>query len=48
MSRNHVNSTVQKFLKVLDQSDVIKERSTRFKVDQQVKIAVWTSLSPGD
>ena len=48
MSRNHVNSTTQKFLKVLDQSDVIKEGSTRFKIDQQVKIAVWTRLSPGD
>jgi hypothetical protein len=27
VSRNRVNSTAQKFLKVLDQSDVIKEKA---------------------
>jgi hypothetical protein len=45
VSRNHVNPNAQKFLKFLDQCNLVKEGSTRFKVDQQVKIAVWTRLS---
>ncbi len=46
--RDDVDSDAQKLLKILEQTDVIKKGGTRLKIHQQVKIAVWTSLSPSD
>jgi hypothetical protein len=46
--RDDVDSDAQEFLKILEQADVIKKGGTWLKVDQQVKIAVWASLSSSD
>ena len=46
--RDDVNPDTQKFLKVLEQPDVIKKRRARLEVDEQVQVAVWTSLASGD
>jgi hypothetical protein len=46
--RDDVDSDAQEFLKILEQADVIKKGGTWLKVDQQVKIAAWTSLSSSD
>jgi hypothetical protein len=43
-----IDADAQEFLKVLEQADVIKKGGTRLKVNEQVEIAVWTSLSPSD
>ncbi len=46
--RDDVHSDAQEFLKILEQADVIKKGGTWLKVHQQVKIAVWASLSSSD
>jgi hypothetical protein len=43
-----VNSNSEEFLKILEQSDVIKKRRTWLEIDKQIQVAVRTSLSPGD
>ena len=45
--RDDVDADAEQLLKVLEQADVIKKRGTRLKIHEQVKIAVWASLSPG-
>ena len=47
-SRNNVDSDAQKFLKILEQADVVKKGRTRLKIDEQVKITARLRLSPGD
>jgi hypothetical protein len=46
--RDDVDSDTQEFLKILEQADVIKKGGAWLKVHQQVKIAVWASLSSSD
>jgi len=46
--RDDLDSDTQEVLKILNQADVIKKGGARLKVHQQVKIAVWPSLSPSD
>jgi hypothetical protein len=46
--RNDVDADAQKLLKILEQADVIKKGSAWLKIHEQVKIAVWASLSPSD
>jgi hypothetical protein len=46
--RDDVDSDTQEFLKILEQADVIKKGGAWLKIHEQVKIAVWASLSPGD
>jgi hypothetical protein len=46
--RDDVDPDAQEFLKILEQADVIKKGGAWLKVHQQVKIAVWVSLSPSD
>jgi hypothetical protein len=46
--RDDVNSNSEQFLKILKQADVIKKRRAWLEIDQQIQVAVWTSLSPGD
>ena len=46
--RDHIDSYAQELLEILEQADVINKGGARLKVHQQVKIAVWASLSPGD
>ena len=46
--RDDVDADAEKLLKILEQADVIKKGGARLKVHQQVKIAVWPSLSPSD
>ena len=48
VARDDIDSDAQELLKILEQADVIKQGGARLKVDQQVKIAVWASLSPSD
>ena len=43
--RDHIDSYAKEFLEILEQADMIKKGGTRLKVHQQVKIAVWASLS---
>ena len=45
---DNADSDAQEFFKVLEQADVIKEGGARLEVHEQVKIAVWASLSPCD
>jgi hypothetical protein len=47
-SRDNIDSDAQEFLKILEQADVIKKGSAWFKINKQVKIAVWAGLSPSD
>ena len=46
--RDDVDSDAEKFLEILEQAHMIEEGSARFKVHEQVQVAVWASLSPGD
>src|SRR5215468_3313481 len=46
--RDDLDHDTQEFLKVLNQADVINKGGTRLKVHEQIQIAVWASLSPGD
>jgi hypothetical protein len=46
--RDDIDSDAQEFLKILEEADVIKKGGTWLKVDQQVKIAIWASLSSSD
>ena len=46
--RDDVDADAQKLLKILEQADVIKKRGAWLKIHEQVKIAVWASLSPSD
>ena len=47
-SRNDVHPDAQELLKVLEQADVIKKRRTRLEIHEQIQVAVWSGLSPGD
>jgi len=47
-SRHDVDADAQEILKILEQADVIKKRSTRLEIHEQVKIAAGASLSPSD
>ena len=46
--RYHVNRKASKFLKVLDQGNVIKKKGTELEVDQKIEISVWAGLSSGN
>src|SRR5260370_869797 len=46
--RDNIHLDAQEFLEVLEQADVIKKRSTRLKVHEQIEVAVRTSLAPTD
>jgi hypothetical protein len=38
----------QEVLKILEQADVIKKGGSWLKVDEQVQVAAWASMSPCD
>jgi hypothetical protein len=46
--RDDVDPDAVEFLKILEQTDVIKKGSARLEIHKQVEIAVWPSLSPSD
>ena len=46
--RDDVDSDAQEFLKVLEQADVIKERSAWLEVHKQVSITIWPGLTSSD
>jgi len=46
--RNDVDSDAEEFFKILEQADMIKKGGARFEVHEQVQVAVWASLAPGD
>jgi hypothetical protein len=46
--RDDVDFDAQKFLKILEQPDMIKKGGAWLKVHKQVKAVVWASLSPAD
>jgi hypothetical protein len=46
--RDDADPYAQEFHKILEQADVIKKGGAWLEVHQQVQIAVWVSLSPGD
>jgi hypothetical protein len=46
--RDNVNPDTQKFLKVLEQADMIKKRRTGLKVHKQIEVTALTGLSPSD
>lgn len=46
--RDDIDPNTQEFLKILEQADLIKKRGTRLEIHEQVQIALWASLSPGN
>jgi len=46
--RNDVHPDTQELFQILKQADVIKKRSTRLEVHEQIQVAVRASLTPGD
>jgi hypothetical protein len=46
--RDDVDSDAQQFSQILEQADMINKGGTRLEIYEQVQIAVWASLSPGD
>ena len=46
--RNDADSYAQEFLKIPKQADVIKKGGAWLKIHEQVKIAVWASLTSSD
>ena len=46
--RDDVDADAEKLLKILEQADMIKKGGAWLEIHEQVKIAVWTSLSPSD
>lgn len=46
--RNDIDPDAQEFLMILEQADLIKKRGARLEVHEQVQIATWAGLSPGN
>jgi hypothetical protein len=46
--RDDVHLDTQEFLEILEQTDVIKKRSTRLEVHEQIQVAVRTSFAAGN
>jgi hypothetical protein len=47
-ARNDIDPDAQEFLKILEQADLIKKRGARLEIHEQVQVATWVSLTPGN